>query len=707
MNTIPNFLKINSPSIVLNPNERIDPLFEKTKIHRVVDAALPLLCLHSPFATATHLLLGGVEGAKQTKLIFHAIVRSEWQTALKGSYQLTLIIASIALSILLPPLHTVFSHSYFLCIKIAHLFSHLKQHEWTMALKDCQEILTTALYLSCVLTGEIELICLSLIVQACYELQQGIVELKKGHFIEAIAKFALAAIRGTHARPHFSTMKRNLFGKSLTQKELNEFINFEYDTSSLEEVLIKKNISSIIFSLEFQGDLTLRSFTNLKLIRCAFNSHVATQEAFFQNIKFIGCRFDRSTFIKSLFHNCHFSLSSFHDSAFYASTLKEVNFLGSDLTRCCFNDSLLSRVKYVACELLEANFFATQVKNSTIFFSNLTDCLLAGAKEQFTLVGSPHQITRPIIGLSWNFSRNGLYATYIDRALKEENAIVFKYDYLPDDIDPQKLSQEVHELIQEVRKHPSKNMLSIADEILKRSTEKHSEIKKALNRMHEVCKYIHALAIPGGEDVEEVFYNEDAPLEDVDFRRSITDFSVIQSAIEEEIPTLGVCRGAQVINVGMGGKIKNVDPDSHLGQIHTLQLKKDLPDEYKKFMNDHFMHNENLSGLSLHHQAIDKVGKGLIVAIEHEGAPELTISENRQFILTQFHPEDGVVTKEQILKVIATLEKEKNKPGYTTEEKQQIIDYLKQVLHEAKKNQSFFTYLVERAQEKRTQEARF
>lgn len=58
--------------------------------------------------------------------------------------------------------------------------------------------------------------------------------------------------------------------------------------------------------------------------------------------------------------------------------------------------------------------------------------------------------------------------------------------------------------------------------------------------------------------------------------RDETESFLLNYACQQEIPVLGVCRGAQMINQYFGGQLKNVDPMIHVNKRHTISLQDSL-----------------------------------------------------------------------------------------------------------------------------------
>ena len=152
-----------------------------------------------------------------------------------------------------------------------------------------------------------------------------------------------------------------------------------------------------------------------------------------------------------------------------------------------------------------------------------------------------------------------------------------------------------------------------------------------------------ALVIGGGNDISPEHYggNLDAKVK-LDPERDQLEIDWIRRALEQEIPLLGICRGAQLINVVLGGSLhQDVRPmrqrtHNRAGLLPTKQVRL-VPDSNLAAVCGKVRLRVN----SLHHQAIKDPGSGLVVvgwdldditqAVEYSGGQSI--------IGVQWHPE--------------------------------------------------------------------
>jgi putative glutamine amidotransferase len=130
--------------------------------------------------------------------------------------------------------------------------------------------------------------------------------------------------------------------------------------------------------------------------------------------------------------------------------------------------------------------------------------------------------------------------------------------------------------------------------------------------------------------------------------RDIYEMEVLHEFIEADKPVLGVCRGAQLINVAFGGTLHQ-DINSQLPGSFTHRA----PNAYEK--NFHEINIEPESGLarlypdirrakvnSIHHQSVNKLGRDLVVEAysESDRVIEAIRWRGRGYVFgVQWHPE--------------------------------------------------------------------
>ena len=169
-----------------------------------------------------------------------------------------------------------------------------------------------------------------------------------------------------------------------------------------------------------------------------------------------------------------------------------------------------------------------------------------------------------------------------------------------------------------------------------------------VDRAHAALARMDGLYLTGGYDVDPGLYGATAHPETDPPRadRDAWELALLGAASDLGMPVLGVCRGAQLLNVARGGTLHQhlpdvvghdayqrgdavfrpveveVDPSSRLGAVHPARRAVPM----------------------YHHQAIDRVGAGLAVtARSADGVIEAIEDPSREFcVAVQWHPEHDV-----------------------------------------------------------------
>ena len=159
---------------------------------------------------------------------------------------------------------------------------------------------------------------------------------------------------------------------------------------------------------------------------------------------------------------------------------------------------------------------------------------------------------------------------------------------------------------------------------------------------------LDGIVFTGGEDFAPAYYGkeEHEKLGEVNVTRDTYDLTLLKLATDRNIPTLGICRGLQLINVGMGGTLYQDLPAEKPSDInHRQEEEGTVPTHSVSVVEGSVMHNifgkQEIQVNTFHHQAIDKLAPGLkIVGWSNDSVPELIEAyPHRQILGTQFHPE--------------------------------------------------------------------
>ncbi len=166
--------------------------------------------------------------------------------------------------------------------------------------------------------------------------------------------------------------------------------------------------------------------------------------------------------------------------------------------------------------------------------------------------------------------------------------------------------------------------------------------------LEDLYSRLDGILFTGGGDIAlEHFHG--APhidISGVDPARDTLEFSLLSACLRDKKPMLGICRGAQLMNVGMGGSLYTHIPDQlpnaqdhHPGRERTLIAHTVNLDEESIAAG---IFGENLLHVnSLHHQGIKEIGEGLLpTGFASDGLVEVIEVLGHPFgLAVQWHPE--------------------------------------------------------------------
>lgn len=170
------------------------------------------------------------------------------------------------------------------------------------------------------------------------------------------------------------------------------------------------------------------------------------------------------------------------------------------------------------------------------------------------------------------------------------------------------------------------------------------------DRLDDLLLGLDGILFTGGGDVEPGSYGGESHerVGDVDADRDRVELHLFRSALHVGTPFMGICRGIQLVNVGLGGTLYG---DIAAGRPGSLKH-----DFYPDWPRDYLAHTVEVSAgsqiqkilgagtvevNSLHHQAIDRLAPGLL-ATAH--APDRLVEAvelpGHPFgLAVQWHPE--------------------------------------------------------------------
>ena len=166
--------------------------------------------------------------------------------------------------------------------------------------------------------------------------------------------------------------------------------------------------------------------------------------------------------------------------------------------------------------------------------------------------------------------------------------------------------------------------------------------------LRQIVAQLDGIIFTGGEDFAPAYFGEEEHehLGEVNVTRDTYDLTLFKLASDRNIPTLGICRGLQLINVGMGGTLYQDLPSEKPSDINHRQSEAGTVATHSvSVVEGSLMHQilgqKEVQVNTFHHQAIEKLAPGLkIVGWANDSVPEMIEAyPHRQIIGTQFHPE--------------------------------------------------------------------
>ncbi|TGG90683.1 gamma-glutamyl-gamma-aminobutyrate hydrolase family protein [Natronospirillum operosum] len=152
------------------------------------------------------------------------------------------------------------------------------------------------------------------------------------------------------------------------------------------------------------------------------------------------------------------------------------------------------------------------------------------------------------------------------------------------------------------------------------------------------------VVITGGHDVDPVLYAAEPEVNPrYDTERDAFESAMISQALAHGTPILGICRGAQLLNVALGGSLFQ---DLRARRRHTSHRRSLLPLKQIELSADSRLSQYLDTGLcrvnSLHNQAIDRLADALQVSARDQDDIIQAVEYRRpeHFVVgVQWHPE--------------------------------------------------------------------
>jgi putative glutamine amidotransferase len=171
------------------------------------------------------------------------------------------------------------------------------------------------------------------------------------------------------------------------------------------------------------------------------------------------------------------------------------------------------------------------------------------------------------------------------------------------------------------------------------------------NRLRAIYERLDGIVFPGGADIAPEEYGEQ-PIGNVNIieaPRDRTELTLARWAFADNLPTLGICRGQQVLNVALGGTlyqdlrhqgVTDVEHSDADGRVRTAMIHRVRLDPNSRLAQ--LIDQTSIEVNSLHHQAVKTIAPQLkVTGTSEDGVIESLESGDRRFLIAvQWHPEE-------------------------------------------------------------------
>jgi putative glutamine amidotransferase len=160
---------------------------------------------------------------------------------------------------------------------------------------------------------------------------------------------------------------------------------------------------------------------------------------------------------------------------------------------------------------------------------------------------------------------------------------------------------------------------------------------------------VDGVVVSGGPDIHPCLYGEEEhpQLGPTDIGLDRFEIGFVRRALERDLPLLGICRGAEVLNVARGGTlIQHVDGhrQTEEARVTTHDVRIEEGSRLAEILGE-----TRAAVNSFHHQAVDKLGGGVrAVAWSDDGVVEGIELAGPDFAIgVQWHAEGLIDEREQ------------------------------------------------------------
>jgi hypothetical protein len=190
------------------PKETEEESAWKTQAQRAALIALPFLSMIKPLGFAISTGMGGCRVVTHFAGVVDAGGKQKWLECTGEVAQTALAVATLAFSIFNFTLGMIVVTGVDTTRSAIHVIQLLESGQYSQALEELGQVMAGALYLGMMVTGSLEFMLLSTLLQAAISLYQANSERVKGRYPEAITKAILGTLRLGQAKNYLDLIQR-------------------------------------------------------------------------------------------------------------------------------------------------------------------------------------------------------------------------------------------------------------------------------------------------------------------------------------------------------------------------------------------------------------------------------------------------------------------------------------------------------------------
>jgi putative glutamine amidotransferase len=160
----------------------------------------------------------------------------------------------------------------------------------------------------------------------------------------------------------------------------------------------------------------------------------------------------------------------------------------------------------------------------------------------------------------------------------------------------------------------------------------------------DMVSRLDGLVMTGGADPDPALYGEEPhpELGQVERDRDEWELGLIRAALERRLPMLCVCRGAQLLNIALGGTlVQHLDESGTHALLESPRTDRCHVVRVSAGSRLASLYGQEVATNSLHHQAVGRPGSGVIVTgTAEDGVIEgFEVDGRPEVLAVQWHPE--------------------------------------------------------------------